>query len=291
MSLPLTSYCKKCGRDVPVCDRCPDCGAKLPAGAVRLAWCVEHTPVKDWMCWNAVMRIVLPVLGVTLGLTIGLEALLGGLNGLTLLLAGGLLPTVLGLLAGLLALLLLVFILQGDDLQDCVIDSTGFHVQLYLPAPTPLKLLLRLRSPKLVADADESGLLLLSSREIGWKEIRRVQLWPEKTMLLVYAPRWWMRLWVPCTPFTWDDALTFIRNKIGKRKDVILPPECVPLPAPKQPKGTPKRTRQLSIQDIPPQPIPEEEVPPSDWTRGAEQPGDFTPLADVLEEIRQGERE
>ena len=69
---------------MPVRDRCPDCGAKLPASTVRLAWCVDHTPVKDWMCWNAVLRVVLPVVGTTLLLTFLLEALLGGLNGLVL---------------------------------------------------------------------------------------------------------------------------------------------------------------------------------------------------------------
>ena len=275
---------------MPVRDRCPDCGAKLPASTVRLAWCVDHTPVKDWMCWNAVLRVVLPVVGTTLLLTFLLEALLGGLNGLVLLLSGGLIPALLGLLAGLVAVLLLLFILQGDDLLDCVIDSTGLHVQQYLASPTPFRLLLRLRSPEMMAQTDDSGLLLISSRDIPWKDVRRVQLWPEKTMLLIYAPRWWMRLYLPCSPFVWEDALGFIRDKLGKRKDVILPPECIPAPAPKAAKPKAKKTRQLSISDIPPQPIPEEDVPPADWTQGTEQPQDFTPLSDVLEEIRQGDK-
>lgn len=287
--MPLTSYCKRCGRDVPVRDRCPDCGGKLPASTVRLAWCVDHTPVKDWMCWNAVMRIVLPVVGMTLLLTFVLEALLGGMNGVAMLLSGALVPTLLGLTLGGLAVLLLVFMLQGDDLLDCVIDSSGLHVQQYLPNPTPLKLAMRLRSPKMMAERDESGLLLLASQEITWKEIRRVQLWPEKTLILLYAPRWWLRLSVPCTPFTWEDALTFIRDKIGKKKDVLLPPECIQAAQPKSAK--PRKTKQLSFEDIPPQPIPEEEAPPpADWTQEAEQPQDFTPLADVLEEIRQAEK-
>lgn len=270
-------------------DRCPDCGAKLPASTVRLAWCVDHTPVKDWMCWNSVMRIVLPVLGTTLAMTVVLEGLLGGLNGALMLLSGGLLPALLGLLGGLLAILLLVFILQGDDLLDCVVDATGVHVQQYLPSPTPLKLLLRLKSPRLMESMGDENMVLIASREISWKEIRRVQLWPEKTMLLLYAPKWWLRLSVPCTPFTWEDALGFIRDKIGKKKDVVLPPECVQHAPAKAKKTVPKRTQQLSIEDIPPQPIPEEEVPPSPWPEDGEQPQDFTPLGDVLEEIRRSE--
>ena len=64
--MPLTSYCKKCGQDVPVASFCPNCRAKLAANTVRLAWCVDHHPVRDWMCWNSVMRLLLPVLGMTL---------------------------------------------------------------------------------------------------------------------------------------------------------------------------------------------------------------------------------
>ena len=287
--MPLTSYCKKCACDMPVGDVCPQCGGKLPASSVRLAWCIEHTPLRDWMCWNAVMRIALPVLTLMLAMIFLLELLLGGLTGVERLLTGGLFPTLAGLALGALALLLLIFMLQGDDLLDCVIDSAGLHVQQYLPQPTALKLLLRLRSPQLLQQADESGLLLAGSREIPWKEIRRVQLWPEKGIILLYAPAWWQRLAIQCTRETWLDALGFIRDKIGKRKDVILPPECVQTAPPRPKKAKPARTKQLTIDDVPPQPIPPEEVPPApDWTQD-EQPGVFTPLGDVLDELRQGQ--
>ena len=285
--MPLTSYCKKCARDVPVGDFCPECGGKLTAGAVRLAWCVEHTPLRDWMSWNAVARVALPVVGMTLAMILLLEAILGGLTGLVQLLLGGLLPMLSGMMLGAATLLLLIFILQGDDLLDCVIDSAGMHVQVYLPHPTPLKLLMRLRSPQLMARVDDTDVLLIASREIAWKEIRRVQLWSEKGCILIYAPVWWQRLCLPCTADTWHDALDFIREKIGKKKDVVLPPECVQTAPPKPRRAKPVRTRQLSIQDIPPQPIPPEETPP-DWTQAAEQPGDFTPLGDMLSVLQQG---
>ena len=282
--MPLTSYCKKCARDVPVGDICPDCGGKLAASAVRLAWCVDHVPLRDWMCWNAVMRIALPAAGITLAVTLLLETIFGGLAGLAQLLSGGLLPTLAWLTLGSLAVLLLVFILQGDDLLDCVIDSTGVHIQQYLPRPTAFKLALRLKSPQLLKQRDESDVLLISSRSISWKEIRRVQLWREKGLILLYAPAWWQRLTIPCTHATWKDALAFIRDKLGKKKDVILPPECVQTAPPKPKKVAPKRTQQLTIADVPPQPIPPEEVPA--WSQ-EEKSADFTPLADVLEELRQ----
>jgi len=286
--IPLTSYCKKCGRDMPRSERCPECGAKLAPGAVRLAWCVEHTPVRDWMSWNAALRIVLPVLGMTLLLTLMAEAAVGGIAGVAAILKGWLLPCLMLMLASILAVLLLILILQGDDLLDCVIDNAGLHVQQYLPNPTPLKLILRFRSPALLETMGEENMLLIASREIPWKEIRRVQLWPEKTMLLLYAPRWWLRLSIPCTPFTWTDALGFVRDKIGKKKDVILPPECIQTAPPKARKAAPKRTQQLSIDDLPSQPIPPEEVPP-EWN-ASEQPSDFIPLEDVLAEIKQSEQ-
>ncbi len=262
---------------------CPNCRAKLAANTVRLAWCVEHHPVRDWMCWNSVMRLLLPVLGATLVLVILLEAIAGGLNGVALLLGGGLIVTLLGILGVILALMLLVFILQGEDLLDCVADARGVHVQQYLSGPTALKLLLRGKSPRMLAQLGEDDLLLIGQREIAWKDIQRVQLWPEKNMILFYAPRWWMRVSLPCTPFTWEDALAFIREKIGKKKAVILPAECrQEAPA----KGKSTRARVPDWEDAPPMPIPEEEIPPE---IAGEMESEFTSLADVLREIKDGE--
>lgn len=286
--MPLTSYCKKCGQDVPVSSFCPNCRSKLAANTVRLAWCVEHHPVRDWMCWNSVMRLLLPVLGATMLLVLLLEGLMGGLDGVASLLSGGLVVTMLYIACLLLAVMLGVFILQGEDLLDCVIDARGIHVQEYLPHPTALRLLLRGKSPRLLSQMGDDSLLLLSSREIAWKDVQRVQLWPEKTMILFYAPRWWMRLALPCSPFVWQDALDFIREKIGKKKAVLLPEECRQATPAKAASARGGRARQLSFDDVaedvlPAMPIPEEEVLP---VAPPEDEGDFTPLTDVLQEIK-----
>ena len=281
--IPLTSYCKKCGQDVPVSSFCPNCRAKLAANTVRLAWCVDHHPVRDWMCWNAVMRLLLPVLGATLALVILLEAVMGGLSGVAMLLGGGLIVSLLGIMGMILALMLLVFILQGDDLLDCVIDARGIHVQQYLPEPTALKLLLRGKSPRLLDGLGADRLPLVGQREIAWKDIQRVQLWPEKTMILFYAPKWWMRVSLPCTPFTWADALSFIREKIGRKKAVVLPAECRQ-DAPAKAKSA---RAKAAVEDLPPMPIPEEEIPPEVT---GELEGDFTSLEDVLQEIKESEK-
>ena len=284
--IPLTSYCKKCGQDVPVSSFCPNCRSKLAANTVRLAWCVEHHPVRDWMCWNAVMRLLLPVLAATLALVVLLEAVFGGLDGVTLLLGGGLPVSLAGMMVMVLALMLLVFILQGDDLLDCVIDGRGIHVQQYLPHPTALKLLLRGRSPRLLSGGED--MLLVSSREIAWKDVQRVQLWPEKDMILLYAPRWWMRVSLPCTPFTWEDALDFIRDKIGKKKAVILPEECRQTAPAKAKAAKPARTHQLTYEEVAAEfgGLPDEPALPENIPQDDAPEGDFTPLADVLEELK-----
>ena len=288
MTLPLTSYCKKCGQDVPVSDFCPHCRSKLAANTVRLAWCVEHHPVRDWMCWNAVMRLLLPGAAATLLLVILLEAILGGAAGVTALLGGGLIVTLAGILGMILVLMLLLFILQGDDLLDCVIDGRGVHVQVYLPRPNALKLLLRGKSPRMLEDGED--MLLLSSREIAWKDVQRVQLWPEKNMILFYAPKWWMRVSLPCTPFTWEDAIEFIRDKIGKKKNIILPEECKQAAPAKAKAPKTARSHQLTFEEVAAEFGGQEDEPalpegiPQDVTGELE--GDFTSLADVLDEIK-----
>ena len=267
---------------------CPHCRSKLAANTVRLAWCVEHHPVRDWMCWNAVMRLLLPVVGATLLLVVALEAVMGGLEGVKILLGGGLIVSLLGMMVMLLALMLLVFILQGDDLLDCVVDSRGIHVQKYLPNPTALKLLLRGKSPRMLEALGSDNLLLVSSAEIAWKDIQRVQLWPEKTMILLYAPKWWMRVALPCTPFTWEDTLDFIREKIGKKKAVTLPEECRQA-APAKAKAAPVKARQLTFEEVAAEFGGQRSEPALPENVAGELESDFTSLEDVLSEIKQSE--
>lgn len=284
--MPLTSYCKKCGQDVPVSSFCPYCRSKLAPNTVRLAWCVDHHPVRDWMCWNAVMRLLLPVMAATILLVILMEAVMGGLDGVAMLLGGGLLVSLTGIMGMVLTVMLLVFILQGDDLLDCVVDARGIHVQKYLPEPTALKLVLRGKSPRMLDAMGDENLLLVSSTEIAWKDITRVQLWPEKNMILFYAPKWWMRLALPCTPFTWEDALDCIREKIGKKKAVTLPEVCRQA-APAKAKATPKKAHQLTFDEVAAEFGGQTSEPALPENVTGELESDFTSLSDVLQEIKE----
>ena len=242
--MALTATCKKCNREVPVGNHCPYCGGKLGKTAAHAAWAVEKTPVRDWMSWNAVMRILLPAMLAVLLLTLLLEGLSGGTQALEQMLVSGF-PIVLVILLGTVFLLvLLVLLLQGKELSDYVIDSRGVHETRYLPHPTALRLLLRGKSPALMNQLDpeaETPVLRLDEKNLSWREVARVQLWPEKCMVLFYAPVWWLRIPVACTPFTWDDTLSFVREKIGKKKAVQLPASLRVVSAPARRRSKPKQ--------------------------------------------------
>lgn len=243
--MAITSYCKKCGQDVPRGDSCPYCGGKLPKTSARVVWCLEHSPVKDWMCWNAVLRIMAPAMVVVLAMILLVEGWAGGWLAVEALLNRGLLWTWGTLCLAMLTGLWLVLLGQGYDLLDCVVDHKGVHITTYLLEPTAMRLILRLRSPSLAQQAvtgPAGKVLMVQTREIAWKEISRVQLWPEKTTVLLYAPNWWMRLAVPCSAFQYEDVLEFMRDKVGRRKDLLLPEDVKAAPKPRKPRAATKET-------------------------------------------------
>ncbi|MDO4838487.1 MAG: hypothetical protein Q4B32_08840, partial [Clostridia bacterium] len=256
--MAITAYCKKCQEDVPLGERCPHCGSKLAKSSARVAWCVTHTPVEDWLCWNSVARIFLPAWLVVLLAILLPEILTGGAAALEQVLTGSVMLSMVLLLLLCALGTLLVLHLQGDDLIDCVVDSKGVHVRRFLPNPTPLKLLLRLRSPRLIREMEEGeDAVLISTRDLPWKTMARVQLWPEKRLVLIYAPHWWMNLALYCTPFTWEDTLTYMRDKVGRKKDLLLPRELVAPPKPK----APRKPKTPPAEDVPPVSIPAEPMP------------------------------
>ena len=228
--MALTAYCKKCGKEVDAGELCPFCGTKLGKTAAHAAWCVERRPVADWISWNAVMRLLLPAALAVLALVLLAEGISGGSAAIEKLLVSGF-PLVLAiLLATILFMVLLVLALQGKELADYVIDSRGIHEVHYLPKPTALKLITRLKSPALLAGTDRenpAAVLRLGEKHLAWRDVARVQLWPEKCMILYYAPSWWMRIAVVCTPFSWDDAMGLTREKLGKKRKIRLPASLV----------------------------------------------------------------
>ena len=272
-----TAYCKRCGREVDAGEMCPLCGTRLGKNAAHAAWCVERTPVKDWMYWNSVMRLLLPGALAILVLVLLLEAAAGGIGAVEQMLSSAFPMVLLILLAAVLAMVFVILLMQGKELSDFVVDSRGIHETRYLPNPTPLKMLLRLKAPRLPEEG--SGVVLLSERKIAWKDVSRVQLWTEKCMVLIYAPSWWLRILVVCTPFTWDDTLDYIREKLGKKKKVRMPEflraeappsrRSAPRPAPawQEPEGVQMSMEELPAEEDPPEMPPE--MPPEEAPEGS----------------------
>ena len=252
--MALTAYCKKCAREVEPGEVCPYCGSKLGKNAAHAAWCVERTPVKDWMCWNALMRILLPAALVILLLVLAAEGISGGIGAVEKMLVSGFPAVLLILLGTILLLSLAALLLQGKELTDYVVDNRGLHEVHYLPDPTPLKLIARLRSPAQMKEAMQgtgAPVLKLGEKHLAWKDVARVQLWPEKCMILYYAPGWWMRIAAACTPFIWEDVTALTREKLGRKRKVKLPSSLV-VPA------EPRSRRTVSRPKYTPEPGPED---------------------------------
>ena len=259
--MALTAYCKKCNREVEARETCQRCGTKLGKNAAHAAWCVERTPVKDWMCWNALMRVLLPAALVILLLVLLAEGIAGGIGAVETMLVSGFPVVLLILLGTILVMAFAALLLQGKELTDYIVDSRGVHEVHYLPDPTPVKLIARLRSPALMKEAGQGNgvpVLKLSEKDLPWKNVARVQLWPEKCMILYYAPSWWMRVAVACTPFIWDDVMALTREKLGKKKKIRLPASLV-IPAEQRPRRAAPPPRPV-FED--PDPVPESAAEP-----------------------------
>lgn len=248
-----TLYCKKCNMDVPEGEACPVCGKTPPANSHRVAWMYQRQRAFDWMCWNEVMRIALPILMAATVIAFLIELLSGGIAGIQSLLSGGFLGVMGTLLLLTVLVTFLIFALGGEDELYCVVDKTGFHVRTTLPDANRVKLHLHGRSANLMETADLNGRVVLDERELAWKDIARVQLWTEKRLMLLYAPRWWMRLSVPILLSKWNEVLLTTDEKLGKKKAVELPEDWAQQLPPQGATSSKKRQKELDTSIIPPQ--------------------------------------
>ena len=221
--MPLTCFCKTCQREVPARETCPSCGEKLNPSTAHTSWEETRLPVLDWICWNGILRIALPVFFVTAALILLIETVTGGLAAAETLLTGGFGSLSLACLAVLFVCTAAVLLLRGRETMTCWADGKGLHTAISLEAPTKLRLIARGLPTGLLKKAREDTPLRVSESHISWREIRRIQLWPQKGLILVYAPRFWQRLAIPCPASEWSEALRLIRERLGKRKDVLLP--------------------------------------------------------------------
>ena len=239
MTMAITAFCRKCGREMRPGATCPSCGGKL--SAPHTLWRVSRRPVLSWTAWNSPLRLALPAL-LLVGLVLLGAELTSGSGGLQRFFDGAM-PTLLGwMLAGLLLAVGLMLLLQGKETLEIAADKSGVMLRVLLPRPTALQLLAHFRSPRLLRDESfrmEYG-LLADERRVAWKDVRRVQLWPEKGMFLLYGPRWWLRLAVPCDEEGWREMSALVTEKLGHKKGARVPASMRPAP---KAKAAPRRAK------------------------------------------------
>ena len=221
--MPYTCPCKACGHDVPAGDACPACGGKLNPAAARILWEERRLPVASWICWNSILRVALPVFGLTVAVILAVELAFGGLRSAEALLTGGFGTAALAILAALLLGTGLVLLARGPETLTCWVDKRGLHMTDQIAEPTRLRLLARGFPAETAAKARAGKPLKATETSVSWREIRRIQLWPQKGLILAYAPRFWLRLAVPCPAHLRAEVLEAIREYVGKRKDILLP--------------------------------------------------------------------
>lgn len=223
--MPLVQYCKKCKTEVPLGESCAYCGGRLTKSSEMLSFGIARIPVKEWFCWNDLLRIGLPALGGITVIALLIEFFTGGVAALERMLLGGFLGAMLVLLGMMLLACYVLLRLQGGERIHYVLDKQGIHAWTYLKNPTRLQLYARLLTPELLerlAQDDHAlpELTLVRSQSIAWKDIQRVRLWRENAVLLLYRPSWWQALFVNCPIEEMEAVEKMVRAKLKPRKEI-----------------------------------------------------------------------
>lgn len=226
--MPLTQYCKKCKADVPLGDLCPRCGTRLPKTTERLIFTVTRRPVRDWFAWNAMLRVLLPVLGLVLLVTLGVEGWVKGAAGVQAVFLQGFFWSLMGLFGFALGVTFCLFLLQGPEQVRYILDAHGAHAFIFIPADSPLRVYTRLMTPlaaqALQAEAAETppeGMLLVRKTEVAWNTLQRVRFWPETGTVLFFCPRYWQALALRCGQGAYTEAEAFVRKRLARNRRAL----------------------------------------------------------------------
>ena len=222
--MPVMAYCKKCKQEVAPDSVCPLCGQKLPVNSLRLSWAYPLTPVRDFLSWNAILRVALPVLALLMLLVTGVEWARKGLLGVQAIMAQGFWSLLLVLLAAMMMAALLALLFRGREQVRYILDQKGIHVQVWQVKPSLVKRLLRMVPSDAQRGPLGQAVWMLGERHIPWLMLRRVGFWPDRDKILLYSPRFWLALTLHALPETYDDAIRFIHEHVKKRPGVMKQP-------------------------------------------------------------------
>ncbi len=222
--MPYSNYCKKCNAETPTVETCPRCGAKLTRAGERLAFTVDRMPVRDWFSWNAMLRIVVPVVGVVLLATVLAESIAEGARGVQAVFIQGFFWTLFSALGLMLLFTLALLAMQGREVVRYVLDGKGAHTYVYIKEPRTMNLYARLTTPQAVAalqqDAPEpmAGYQFVRRADIAWAQVRRAGFWPETRTILLYQPTFWLALCIRAGQSGYAEAEAHVLKKVPKRK-------------------------------------------------------------------------
>ena len=222
--MPVMAYCKKCKQEVEPGSLCPLCGQKLAASSLRLSWTYRYAPVREFLSWNSIFRVALPVLALLLMLVVGVEWGRKGFLGVQALLAQGLLSLLLLLAAAMVLAAFAALLMRGREEIRYILDGKGVHVQVFRAKPSLAERLFR--TGQMDAEAAMQGQpgRMLEEKHIPWIALRRVELWPDRDKILLYSPRFWLCISLHGLPETYDDAVRFIYEHVKKRSGVMKTP-------------------------------------------------------------------
>lgn len=226
--MPVTNYCKKCKAEVSVGDSCPRCGGKLTKTGERLSFVVERALVADWFSWNAMLRVVVPVVGLVLLVTVVIEGLAEGSAGVQAVFVQGFFWMLMSALGVLLLITLCLLLLQGREVVRYVLDGKGAHAYTYVKHPHALQLYARLMTPQAVealqAEAPEAigdSLIFIRRADLLWAETKRARFWPETRTVLLYKPSFWQALCIRCGDAEYEEAEAFVCQKLARNKGAL----------------------------------------------------------------------
>ena len=231
--MPVMAWCKKCKQEVTPGSVCPLCGQKLPSTSLRFSWTFGLVPVRDFLSWNSILRVALPVLALLMLVILGVEWARKGFLGVQALLTQGLPAMMLWVGAALLAIAFLGLLLRGREEIQYVLNHAGVQAKVTITKPNRLQRLFH--DPAAPAQADDWGqpVWLAAAKDIPWQAVHRVELWPDRDKILLYSPRFWLVLTLHALPETYDDAVRYVYDHVKKRPGVmkmVPPPGELPPP-------------------------------------------------------------
>jgi len=229
--MPLVNYCRKCKAETPLGETCPYCGGKLAQTGEQISFGLMRRVEREWFAWNNLLRIALPVWLLVFVMVVAAEGAAAGAQGVTELLTGGFLRTMISMLALVLAGIWLVFHLQGVESVHVVLDKQGVQVRTYVQEGNPMALYTRFLSEqaidKLAAEDERpqlEGLVLVRRVILPWSEIRRVRIWREGSTILFFRPSFWQAAAVQVPVNELEEAESFVRKKMKRNKKAkVLP--------------------------------------------------------------------